>query len=69
MVQKVKSMVGKQDFCYLIVYMGSESKHILAGSHAFQLHKAALGLSAGSTVSFETEVHFQSVMVERTSGP
>ena len=69
MVQKVKNMVGKQGFCYRVVYMGSESKHILPGSHAFQLPKAAIRLSVGSTVSFETEVLFQAFMVERTSGP
>lgn len=62
-------MAGKQGFCYLVVYMGSESKHILPGSHAFQLHKAAIGLSVGSAVSFETAVLFQAFMVERTSAP
>lgn len=61
--------LGKQDFCYLIVYRGAESKHILPGSDAFQLHKAAPRLSVEAVVSCETEVFFQALMVERTSGP
>lgn len=69
MVQKVKSMAWKTGSCYLIVYVDAESKHILPASHAFQLHKAAIRLSVESTVSFETEVLFQALMVERTSGP